>query len=107
MKTKTRQSILAPLLVCLLALVLLAVLAVLLVLLMQPAAVAGLSQPVGYAIELDEGWENWFLAAHTTEEQQQYLDETLAEGAARGADTLLLTGRAGGRADLPTRARQG
>lgn len=97
MKTKTRQSILAPLLVCLLALILLAGLAVLLVLLMtRPAAVVGLNQPVGYAIELDEGWENWFLAAHTPEEQQQYLDETLAEGAARGADTLLLTGRAGG-----------
>lgn len=97
MKTKTRQSILGPLLVCLLALALLAALAVLLVLLMQPApATAVISQPVRFAAELDEGWENWFLAAHTTEEQQQYLDETLAAAKQQGADTLLFTGRAGG-----------
>lgn len=97
MKTKTKPSILGPILVCALALALLAGLALLLVLLMHPAPTAALSQPVQYAIELDEGWENWFLTGTPTEEQlQQYLDGTLAEAGVRGADTLLLTARAGG-----------
>lgn len=96
MKTRTKPHILGPLLVCIFALALLAALAVLLVLLMQPAPTAGISQPVRFAVELDEGWESWFLSAHTAEEQQQYLDDTLLAAKNQGAETLLLTGRAGG-----------
>lgn len=48
------------------------------------------------AVELSETWENWFLTPHTTEEQQQYITQTLDTVQQSGADLVLLTARAGG-----------
>ena len=96
MKKRHRPSKAAPLAICLLALVALAALILLLVRLFsgpaQPAAVG----PAALAVDLSEEWENWFLTAHTAQEQRDYIDTTLAGIQAQGADLVLFTGRAGG-----------
>ncbi len=107
MTTKRRRpSKAAPLAICLLALVILAVLILLLVQLFsgpaQPDAPLG---PTALAVELSEEWENWFLTAHTTQEQKDYIDQTLKGIQAQGADLVLFTGRAGGGSLFRTKDR--
>lgn len=94
-KQKNRRALGAA--VALLALAALAALGLLIALLAKGvAAIAGpdmrrLSDV--RAVALSAGWSSYFLQPHTQEEQQAYLDGTLDEAAALGANTLLLTGR--------------
>lgn len=48
------------------------------------------------AVVLAEDWSSYFSTARTTEEQQAYLESTLDEAAALGANTVLLSGRVDG-----------
>lgn len=45
------------------------------------------------ALVLGADWSGYFAEAHTTEEQKAFLESTLDEAAALGANTVLLTGR--------------
>ena len=45
------------------------------------------------AVVLGADWSGYFAEAHTTEEQKAFLESTLDEAAALGANTVLLTGR--------------
>lgn len=110
MKKSRRSKKAAARTVCVLALVALALLIFLVIGLLGSrgrSANAELGGPL--AVELSEEWENWFLTAHTTQEQQQYILETLDTVQQSGANLVLLTGRAGGgclfrtrNKDLPT-----
>ena len=97
-RPRRRRHAAAPAAICLIAIAAIAVLIFLILTLTGNTVSRPAKMPEApLAAVLDEDWENWFLTARTTEEQQAYVQQTVADVQSLGGNLILLTGRAGGR----------